>query len=76
MPRKKSPTIRSSSTLRAFLLDQMNGVADGSIEPQAAKSVTNLAQQVYNTINIEVKVASARAKYGDDFVLTNVDFDN
>lgn len=57
--------ITSTSDMRKYLLEQMQGVVDGKVSLETAKGVSNLAQQVYNTINIEVKVANAREQLGD-----------
>lgn len=37
-------------------------VADGNVDVSVAKGVCNLAQQVYNTVNIEIKMALANEK--------------
>jgi len=37
-------------------------VAKGTTDLGTAKGVANIAQQVYNTINIELKVAQAKEK--------------
>jgi len=67
--------MKSTKDLRHFLLNQMQGIADGEIEINSAKGICNTAQQVYNTLNIELKVASARAKYGDDLKVESLNFD-
>jgi len=43
------------------LIEQMSGVAEGKIQPDVAKGVTNIAQQIYNSLLIEIKIAKARA---------------
>ena len=60
-----SNTMNNTRDLRAFLVSQMNGVAAGTTNMEQAKAISNLSQQVYNTLNIEVKIAVARAKMGD-----------
>ncbi len=55
----------NTKDLRKFLLDQMSGVADGTVTAEQTKGITNIAQQVYNTLNIELKTALAAAKLGD-----------
>ena len=57
-----STNLKSTKDLRNFLLDQMKGVATGTVDTYQAKGVCNLAQQVYNTINIEIKHAQAMEK--------------
>ena len=57
--------LTNTRELRAFLVDQMQGVANGRVNSEKAKSICNLAQQVYNTLNVEVKIAIARTKLKD-----------
>lgn len=54
--------MKDTKELRGFLLEQMNGVAAGTTDLAGAKAIGNLAQQVYNTLNIEVKIALALQK--------------
>jgi hypothetical protein len=56
--------ITDTRKLRAFLVDQMTEVAEGNTEVAVAKGICNLAQQVYNTINIELKTAVVQEKIG------------
>ena len=65
--------MRSTGGMRTFLIEQMDRVSTGDIELDRAKGVANLAQQVYNTINLEIKVAKARAELGED-AIKSVDF--
>ena len=65
--------MKSTKDMRNFLLEQMSGVACGTVEVSTAKGVCNLAQQVYNTMNIEIKHAQAQAKLGESKI-TQVDF--
>ncbi len=48
--------------LREFLVEQMQGVATGRVNSEKANSISNLSQQIYNTLNLEVKMAVAKAK--------------
>jgi hypothetical protein len=57
--------LTNTRELRSFLVDQMQGVANGRVNSEKAKSICNLAQQVYNTLNVEVKIAIARSKLKD-----------
>lgn len=57
--------MKNTQELRAFLTAQMNGVATGELDCERAKGVSNLAQQIYNTLNVEIKMAMAKAKLGD-----------
>jgi hypothetical protein len=54
--------MNNTRELRAFLVEQMQGVATGKVNSEKAKSISNLSQQIYNTINIEVKMALSKAK--------------
>lgn len=60
--------LKNSKELKTFLLGQISGIADGSISPEAAKGICNLSQQVYNMSNLEIKVALATAKVGQDAI--------
>lgn len=55
-------TMTNTRELRAFLVEQMQGVAAGKVNSEKAKAISNLSQQIYNTINIEVKLAISKAK--------------
>ncbi len=66
--------MKNTSDLREFLLKQMEGVADGNVDIAKAKGVANLAQQVYNTLNVEIKLARAKADLGDSFKIQPVNF--
>jgi len=54
--------ITSTKSMRDFLIEQMQSVANGDQEIAVAKGVCNYAQQVYNTMNIEIKHAQAQQK--------------
>jgi hypothetical protein len=54
--------INNTRDLRMFLVEQMQGVANGRVNSEKAKSISNLSQQIYNTLNIELKLAISRAK--------------
>jgi hypothetical protein len=54
--------MNNTRELRAFLVEQMQGVSTGKVNSEKAKSISNLAQQIYNTLNIEVKMALSKAK--------------
>ena len=57
--------LTNTRELRSFLVEQMQGVANGRVKSEKAKAICNLAQQVYNTLNVEVKIAIARTKLKD-----------
>lgn len=57
--------ITDTKDLRMFLVEQMEGVATGKVNTERAKSVCNLSQQIYNSLNLEVKMAVARSKLKD-----------
>ena len=65
--------MKSTKDMRTFLIDQMRSVADGDTDLGVAKGVCNLAQQVYNTMNIEIKHAVALDKL-DGKGIVKVDF--
>lgn len=60
--------ITNTRELRAFLVDQIQNVAEGRTNSEKAKSICNLAQQVYNTINIEVKMALSKSRLNGEKV--------
>ena len=53
----KKPEIANTAQLREFLVDKMVAVAEDKITPQAAKSITSLAQQVHNSLRLEMDMA-------------------
>ena len=59
-PRMPAPT--DTRELREFLLDRIIDVADGRCTAEKAKSICNISQQVYNTVNVEIKMAVAQSK--------------
>ena len=65
--------MNNTRELRAFLVEQMQGVSTGKVNSEKAKSISNLAQQVYNTLNIEVKMALSKAKLNGQ-TLDAIDF--
>jgi hypothetical protein len=54
--------IKNTRDLRSYLVSQMEGVANGVVTPERSKAVANLAQQVYNTLAIEIRFAIAADK--------------
>jgi hypothetical protein len=68
--------MNNTRELRTFLLGQMQGVADGEVSTDTAKGVCNISQQVYNTMNIELKVATAKARYGDELAVSPLGFND
>jgi hypothetical protein len=58
----KFAPMTNTRELRSFLVEQMQGVASGKVNSEKAKSIANLSQQIYNTLNLEVKMATAKAK--------------
>ncbi len=58
--------MENTGDLRTFLTEQMEGAANGEdFDASRAKAVCNLAQQIYNTLNIEVRTAVATEKIGE-----------
>ena len=66
--------MKSTKELRNFLTSNMEALADGEIELDDAKGICNFAQQIHNTLSIELRGAAAKAKYGKDFKLESVNF--
>jgi hypothetical protein len=64
VPRPKIE-IKNTRDLRSYLVSQMEGVANGVVPPERSKAVANLAQQVYNTLAIEIRFAVTRDKLKD-----------
>lgn len=65
MSAAKMKAPQSTTELRKFLLEQMVDVASGEQDPAQAKAMCNYAQQVYNTVNLELKYAQTKAKVGE-----------
>jgi hypothetical protein len=57
--------LNTTQDMRRFLINQMTGVAEGTVNIAVAKGVSNLSQQIYNTMNMEIKHALAMQKLGD-----------
>lgn len=55
-------SITDTRSLRRFLVSKMNAVADGELDAVQTTSIANMAQQIYNTLNIELKTAVALQK--------------
>lgn len=62
---QRSAVPKNTKELRGFLLEQMTHVADGSQDAMDAKAICNYAQQIYNTVNLEMRHAQAVQKMGD-----------
>lgn len=48
--------------MREFLLRQMVATANGELEAPHAKSICNFAQQIYNTVKLEMAFAQIKTK--------------
>ena len=59
---KVQAPLTNTRELRQFLVEQMQGVANGKVNSEKAKSISNLSQQIYNTLNIEIKLAVSKSK--------------
>ncbi len=57
--------IETSGDMRSFLISQMENVSEGKIEVNQAKAICNFAQQIYNTIQIEIKFSTIKHKTGE-----------
>lgn len=66
--------MQNTKELRAFLIERMQKTASGDEPVASAKAICNYAQQVYNTLNLEVKYANVRSKLGEGVVISAVDF--
>jgi hypothetical protein len=62
----------NTKEMRDFLVAQMHGVANGLVQVDRAKATANLAQQVCNTFNIEIKMAEAKKRLGEN--IKNLEF--
>lgn len=56
--------LNDTDDVRNFLLNQMVRVANGKMEIGHAKAVCNLAQQVYNTIKLEMQYSKLQENGG------------
>ena len=57
--------LSSTKDVRHMLLNCITAVAHGEMKPVDAKAICNLSQQIYNTVNIELKFALAKQELGD-----------
>jgi hypothetical protein len=73
-PKKQAKPIENTRDLRKFLVEQMEGVATGRVNTERAKAICNISQQVYNSLNLEVKMAIARSKLKEGQDVTPVSF--
>jgi hypothetical protein len=60
--RESQNAIQDTRSLRKFLTGKLNDVAEGKLDPATSTGISNLAQQIYNTLNIELKTAVALSK--------------
>lgn len=60
--------MEDTKDLRAFLVEQMEAVAAGKLDDVKARGISNLAQQIYNTLNVEIRMAGVKRKVGDQSV--------
>lgn len=75
-PSSKAEPPQSTRELRAFLLRQMVNVAEGYQGADEAKAVCNYAQQIYNTLNMELRHAVAMTRLGDNNKVLPVSFND
>ena len=52
----------STAEMRQFLLEQMTNIAEGKLEANQAKAICNFAQQIYNTVKLEMAFAQLKVK--------------
>ena len=61
---RRVTAVHNTRDLRIFLLDTMVGVVNETLTPGQAAAVCNVAQQIYNTLNVELRAASVMDKLG------------
>lgn len=54
--------IENTAHLRDFLIEQMVKTAEGKLDAPQAKTLCNFAQQIYNTVKLEMSFASLKAR--------------
>lgn len=52
--------ITTTGDLREFLCSMINGVANGTVDPEKARNITKLAAQVNESFYAEVKVMKTK----------------
>lgn len=57
---------RTSAGLRDALFDAIEKLRQGDIEAQDAKALAQLANQICNTVSLEIEVAKLRMEYPAD----------
>jgi hypothetical protein len=60
------PVVRTSAGLRDALFDALDSLRNGEIEPQEAKATATVAQQIVNTVQLELEVHKMRREYPAD----------
>ena len=59
--------IKTSGDLREFLCSTINGVANGTVDPDKARNVTKLAAQVNESFYSELKYMKVQIEAGKEF---------
>ncbi len=75
-PSSKTDAPQSTKELRSFLLKQMVNVAEGFQGADEAKAICNFAQQIYNTLNMELRHALAMTRLGENNKVLPVNFND
>lgn len=57
---------RTSAGLRDSLFDAIERVRDGDLDSEQAKAIGVLANQICNTVSLEIEVAKLRTQYPAD----------
>jgi hypothetical protein len=57
--------ISDTQQLRVFLTEKLTDLADGKIDITRINGIAKLSQQIYNTLNIELRIALAAPKLAD-----------
>lgn len=61
----KPRVIHDTKDLRQFLLTTMIAAAKGELNAAQTGAICNVAQQIYNTLNIELKMSIATRQLGE-----------
>lgn len=64
--RSVKPVVRTSAGLRDALFDALDALRNGEIEPQEAKATAVVANQIVNTVQLEMDVHKMRREYPSD----------
>lgn len=66
MSKPVKSVVRTSAGLRDALFDALDSLRNGEIEPGEAKATATVAQQIINTVQLELDVHKMRREYPSD----------